>query len=149
MVDGDISVNWRTGFKGLLPAPESDKLSIVIEHLPAKTAKEKTWCSMNDIATIFKALSDATRLAVFQCIRCCGDETCYDVEHGCCCPACEEGVAACRVRCKVPCAPSTLSHHLNELRAAGLITTEKRGRVVYCRVCPEALGKIDTFVKGK
>jgi ArsR family transcriptional regulator len=106
-------------------------------------------------AAIFKALSDPTRLAVFQCIRCCGPACGYDTETGRCCGACdcdggpENGVPACHIRCQVPCAPSTLTHHLNELRAAGLIETEKRGRVVYCRVLPEALAKIAAFVSGK
>ena len=101
-----------------------------------------------DTATIFRALSDPTRLAVFQCIRCCRPTCGYDTDEGTCCGGCD-GVAACHVRCQVPCAPSTLSHHLNELRAAGLITTEKRGRVVYCHVRPEALAHIAQFVSGK
>ena len=109
---------------------------------------------MEEIITLFKALSDPTRYAVFNCIRCCGPSCAYDTEEGCCCGHCEgenpeDGVAACRIRCQVPCAPSTLTHHLNELRAAGLIETEKRGRIVYCRVRPEALIKIAAFVSGK
>jgi DNA-binding transcriptional ArsR family regulator len=53
------------------------------------------------------------------------------------------------IRCQVPCAPSTLTHHLSELRDAGLIETEKRGRVVYCRIKTDALGAIAAFVGGK
>lgn len=108
---------------------------------------------MSDLPAIFKALSDPTRLAVFNCIRCCGPACGYDVESGQCCGGgCESGaeeVAACHIRCQVPCAPSTLTHHLNELRAAGLIVTEKRGRVVYCRVLPHALAQVAAFVSGK
>lgn len=107
-----------------------------------------------DLAAIFKALSDPTRLAVFQCIRCCGPNCGYDAETGVCCGPPDgngecEGVTACRIRCQVPCAPSTLTHHLNELRAAGLITTERRGRIVACRVRPEALAHIAAFIAGK
>ncbi|GAB4464950.1 MAG: hypothetical protein OHK0029_35270 [Armatimonadaceae bacterium] len=101
-----------------------------------------------ELAAIFKALSDPTRLAVFQCIRCCGPTCGYDTETGSCCGECD-GITACRIRCQVPCAPSTLTHHLNELRAAGLITTEREGRVVRCRVRPEALQPIAAFVSGK
>ncbi len=104
--------------------------------------------TVNDVALLFKALSDPTRLAVFQCIRCCGPACGYDTDSGTCCGTCA-GVAACYVRCQVPCAPSTLTHHLNELRAAGLITTEKRGRVVYCRVCPDAVARATAFLNGK
>lgn len=102
---------------------------------------------MPDIHAIFKALSDPTRLAVFNCIRCCGP-ACGYTEGGQCCGDCD-GTAACLIRCQVPCAPSTLTHHLNELRAAGLIESEKRGRVVYCRIRPEALAAIAAFVSGK
>lgn len=111
--------------------------------------------SVPSLAAIFKALSDPTRLAVFQCIRCCGPTCGYDTETGKCCNAaaaacdCADGVTACRIRCTVPCAPSTLSHHLNELRAAGLITTERRGRIVACYVRPEALVHIAAFISGK
>jgi ArsR family transcriptional regulator, arsenate/arsenite/antimonite-responsive transcriptional repressor len=101
-----------------------------------------------DLVAIFKALSDPTRLAVFQCIRCCGPTCGYDMESGTCCGGCD-GVTACRIRCQVPCAPSTLTHHLNELRAAGLIETERRGRVTHCRVRPEAFRQIAAFISGK
>lgn len=102
----------------------------------------------SDITAIFKALADPTRFAVFQCIRCCGPMCSYDTETGSCCGDCD-GVTACRIRCHVPCAPSTLTHHLNELRTAGLITTKRRGRVVHCRVRPEALMRVALFVSGK
>jgi ArsR family transcriptional regulator, arsenate/arsenite/antimonite-responsive transcriptional repressor len=110
--------------------------------------------SQPDIVAIFKALADPTRLAVFQCIRCCGSNCGYDTETGSCCGPRDGsgdccGVTACRIRCQVPCAPSTLTHHLNELRAAGLIVTEREGRVVRCRVRPEALRHIAAFVSGK
>lgn len=103
---------------------------------------------MSDVIALFKALSDPTRLAVFNCIRCCGSACGYQTDSGQCCGSCD-GTAICAIRCQVPCAPSTLTHHLNELRDAGLIETEKRGRVVYCRVKPDALGTIASFLSGK
>jgi ArsR family transcriptional regulator, arsenate/arsenite/antimonite-responsive transcriptional repressor len=33
----------------------------------------------------------------------------------------------------------TVSHHLKKLREAGLITSERRGTWVYCRVSPGVL----------
>lgn len=92
-----------------------------------------------------RALSDPTRLAVFQCIRCCGGATGYDVETGECDAGTANGMAVCDVRCIVPCAPSTLTHHLNTLREAGLIETEKRGRMVYAWICPAALAELTDF----
>ena len=83
---------------------------------------------------IFQALSDPTRLAVFQCIRGCGGATAYDLEKGCCDAAEPGAVALCDVKCQVPCAPSTLTHHLNVLRDAGIIETERRGRQVFVQI---------------
>jgi ArsR family transcriptional regulator, arsenate/arsenite/antimonite-responsive transcriptional repressor len=96
---------------------------------------------------MLQALADPTRLAVFQCIRGCGGATVYDTVTGQCDGGSSDSVAMCHVRCHVPCAPSTLSHHLNVLRDAGLITTEKRGREVYARVLLEALDQLSRFFK--
>ena len=100
---------------------------------------------MNEVLPILRALADPTRLAVFQCIRQCGGEVCYDTCTGLCDGGCAGGMAVCDVRCQVPCAPSTLSHHLNTLRDAGLIETRKRGREVYAAIRPDALMKIVAF----
>lgn len=96
---------------------------------------------MDEMAAIFGALSDPTRLAVFQCLRGCGGEATYDIQTG-------GLVACCDVRCVVPCAPSTLTHHLNVLRAAGLIETVRKGRETYARVMPEGLEKIGRFAQA-
>ena len=104
--------------------------------------------AMIDVSKLFRALADPTRLAVFNCIRCCGSDCGYHTDSGRCCGSCD-GTAACLIRCQVPCAPSTLTHHLSELRDAGLIETEKRGRVVYCKVRVDALAAIAAFVGGK
>ncbi len=95
---------------------------------------------------MLQALSDPTRLAVFQCIRGCGGQTKYDTVTGECDAGTEGAVSVCSVRCQVPCAPSTLSHHLSTLRDARLVVTEKRGREVYARVVPEALECLSHFL---
>ncbi|MBL8059978.1 MAG: helix-turn-helix transcriptional regulator [Chthonomonas sp.] len=101
---------------------------------------------MDEALKIFQALSDSTRLAVFQCIRGCGGETAYDTETGCC-DATEPGaVALCDVKCQVPCSPSTLTHHLNVLRDAGIIETDRRGRQVYVQINGAALAKVASFL---
>lgn len=43
------------------------------------------------------------------------------------------------VCCRLGQNPSTVSHHLKELRIAGLIHVEKRGRWIYCSINPAAL----------
>lgn len=100
---------------------------------------------MTELERIFQALADPTRLAVFDCIRGCGGAATYDTETGECDAGSPGAVAACSIRCHVPCAPSTLTHHLNVLRTAGLIETERRGREVYARVLPEALARLARF----
>ncbi len=99
----------------------------------------------DDILPILRALADPTRLAVFQCIRGCGGAAGYDTTTGLCDGGSEDGAAVCDIRCRVPCAPSTLTHHLNTLRDAGLIETEKRGRIVYAKLRPNALTRLTAF----
>ena len=103
---------------------------------------------MTELENLFKALADPTRLAVFECVRGCGGAATYDTETGECDGGRPNGVAACTVRCHVPCAPSTLTHHLNVLRAAGLIETERHGREVYARVLPAALDRLAAFARS-
>lgn len=95
---------------------------------------------MSDIHEIFRALSDPTRLAIFQLLRCCVDGVTMDDEG-----RCFLGPSVGEVCCQVGVAQSTVSHHLKELRLAGLIRMERRGRTIYCSVVPETLERIRTF----
>ena len=71
---------------------------------------------------MFKALGDATRLGIFQMLRCCsgvGRGIEVDNETGDCRPAGSLSVG--EVCCRIGGSMSTISHHLKELRLAGLI----------------------------
>lgn len=94
------------------------------------------------LARALKALSNPHRLAIFTRLV------------GCCPPG-----SACRgdVR-RPPCVgelgrdlgivASTVSHHLKELRAAGLVRMERRGQTIECSVDGGALGELARFFSG-
>jgi ArsR family transcriptional regulator len=94
------------------------------------------------LAAIFKALGDSTRLRIFEMLRCCEQEVAID-EAGQCSPA---GLSVGEVCCRFDQSISTISFHLKELRLAGLIRTEKRGRFIHCCVNPGALALVREFL---
>src|ERR671915_249251 len=95
------------------------------------------------LAAIFRALADPTRLRIFEFLRCCDREVEID-EAGQCRPAGSLSVG--EVCCRLDQPMSTVSFHLKELRLAGLIRTEKRGRSIYCSVNPAGLELIREFL---
>jgi ArsR family transcriptional regulator, arsenate/arsenite/antimonite-responsive transcriptional repressor len=100
------------------------------------------------IAAMFKALGDPTRLRIFEFLR------------GCCCPVAlgdggevrpMEGPTVGEVCCSVTGADrinSTVSHHLKELRLAGLITVERRGKNMICGINPEAISLLAAYLSA-
>jgi ArsR family transcriptional regulator, arsenate/arsenite/antimonite-responsive transcriptional repressor len=73
------------------------------------------------LAEAFKALSNPKRLELFHLLvaTCC---------NGVCCTIDETSVSVDELAEKLGLAKSTVSHHLKELRNAGLIHVTKRGR---------------------
>jgi DNA-binding transcriptional ArsR family regulator len=98
---------------------------------------------------MLQALADPTRYAIFECVRGCGGESLFDTETGECDAGSAYSVAACEVRCQVPCSPSSMSRHFAALREAGLVETERRGRELYARVQPDALNLLAQHFAGK
>ncbi len=87
------------------------------------------------LSTMFKALGHPDRLRIFEFLR------------SCCCPVAVEdtgdvrtmagptvGEVCCHVLPGAERINSTISHHLKELRLAGLITIERRGKNMICGV---------------
>ena len=119
---------------------------------------------MERLAAIFKALSDRNRLAIFQTIRscCCDCGVVNDVKAGAddaadssgaqpraaggAEPPSDVGNSVSDIAGRFDLSLSTVSHHLKELRNAGLIICEKRGQWVYCRPNPEVLKDIEGFL---
>ena len=90
-------------------------------------------------AARFKALSNPHRLAVFKrLMSCCAPGTvCSDDDATrYCVGELGEGLNI---------APSTVSHHLKELKQAGLIQMERQGKTIRCWVEPDALRKLAHF----
>ena len=90
--------------------------------------------TLPEMALMFKALGDPTRLRIFDFLRaqCCAVAV---GEGGEVEPTC--GPTAGEVCCHITGQAeinSTISHHLKELRLAGLITMERRGKTMVCGV---------------
>lgn len=99
-----------------------------------------------ETADMFKALGDPTRLRIFDFLR------------SCCCPVAlddsgearpVDGPTVGEVCCEVTGVAritSTVSFHLKELRTAGLITMERRGKNMICGVDREAVDHLAAFL---
>lgn len=102
-----------------------------------------------DVVAMFRALGDPTRLHIFEFLR------------ACCCPVAVEesgdvrpvsGPTVGEVCCHVTGAEqinSKISHHLKELRLAGLITVERRGKNMICGVNREAVAALAVYLGGE
>lgn len=95
---------------------------------------------------MFKALGDPTRLRIFEFLACC----CRPVavgEEGEVRPV--DGPTVGEVCCQVTGVDkitSTISFHLKELRNAGLITMERRGKNMICGVDRDAVRRLATHL---
>ena len=93
------------------------------------------------LATIFKALSDPNRLGILQMLRDeCGGECRFETDG--------DGKTVSEIAGYCEVGLSTVSHHLKELRLAGLIDCEKRGQWVRCSPNPRALAAVRQFLDG-
>jgi ArsR family transcriptional regulator len=95
-----------------------------------------------DLARVFKALGDPTRLAIFDLIRSHGDaeagRTSRDLAN-----------TVSQIAGQFDVSLSTVSHHLKELRGAGLIRCERRGQSIYCSVETAVLADLARFSTGQ
>jgi len=94
------------------------------------------------LAEMFRALGNRNRLRMFiRLVECCPtvDQAPADLGPGDGCRCVGElgrqlGICA-----------STVSHHLKELRTAGLIQMQRDGQRVRCRLAPESLALLSAF----
>ena len=100
-------------------------------------------------AAMFRALGDPTRMRIFDFLRSCCCEVAVD-EGGDVCPS--DGSTVGTVCCHVTGGEkvtSTVSFHLKELKNAGLITIERRGRHMLCAIVPSAVDALHDYLGGK
>lgn len=97
---------------------------------------------MHHLAEIFKALSNPNRLHIFLRLV------------SCCPPGTKCGSEAAVRRCvgelgqDLEIDPSTVSHHLKELRRSGLIRVERRGKNILCWVDRETVLGLANLLTG-
>jgi len=97
----------------------------------------KSECDLERLAGAFKALGNPHRLRLLvSLVGCCAPGTV--------CRGTEDEVRRCvgDIAGDLELASSTISHHLKELRQAGLVRMERRGRNVECWVSPEAMREL-------
>jgi ArsR family transcriptional regulator len=93
-------------------------------------------------ARVFKALGSEARLSMLAgLLECCG-EAGFELDSSCCTDSCGDGLNVGELCCGSGLAASTVSHHLRELREAGLIEVERRGRNLFCRPSLSALREL-------
>jgi ArsR family transcriptional regulator len=97
---------------------------------PPLTERPLTAEEAERTAAMFKALGDPVRLRLFSAVAS------HESGEACVCDISDVGVSQ-----------PTVSHHLKKLKAAGLLTSERRGTWVYYRIEPSvlaAMGKLLT-----
>jgi DNA-binding transcriptional ArsR family regulator len=91
------------------------------------------------LAELFRALSDPTRLAIYEVVRTVSPDEGYTTG--------EVDNTVSEIAKHFDLSLSTVSHHLKELRRAGLIRCERRGQFVYCSTDTRVLDELEAFLK--
>jgi ArsR family transcriptional regulator, arsenate/arsenite/antimonite-responsive transcriptional repressor len=112
-----------------------DSHASIVEVEPVTATRART----TDLARVFKALGDPTRLAIYEIVR---EEA--DPREGHSSTEIENTIS--QIAARFDLTLSTVSHHIKELRGAGLIRCERRGQSIYCSTDPELLEEVQSFL---
>ncbi|MEE8578058.1 MAG: metalloregulator ArsR/SmtB family transcription factor [candidate division Zixibacteria bacterium] len=94
---------------------------------------------MDEFSAMFKALSNPHRLTIFTRLAGCCKGWCVKRTQG------EYKATVGELSRDLKIAPSTVSHHIKELKTTGLITIERKGQTVCCCVEPNILKRMREF----
>ena len=92
-----------------------------MSFMAEKSSKKNCCKDMERMAAAFKALSNESRLAVFENIRLCQRQAMLNKD---------KRPSVCNVANNFNISLSTISHHMKELRNAGLISCERKGQTI-------------------
>lgn len=94
-----------------------------------------------ELAEIFKALSNPNRLRIFMRLAsCCKPGTVGYINE-------DTSAYIGELADEVTIVKSTVSHHIKELKRVGLIKTERQGQKIACWVDPEIVDALHDFFK--
>jgi len=95
---------------------------------------------LEKMAGMFKALSHPNRLRIFlRLISCCVPGTVRSIDEE------ESRTYVGDLGRDLEIVPSTVSHHIKELRRVGIIRTERRGQNIACWVDPDIIAELKAF----
>src|SRR5574341_574682 len=92
------------------------------------------------LSKIFKALSDENRIKILGHIHKSLDKYCREDNE------CNEETCMKKLASFLHLTLPTVSHNVKELVNAGLITTKKKGRWVYCQIDKKSFAQIEQFL---
>jgi ArsR family transcriptional regulator len=99
--------------------------------------------NVEKFSEIFKALANPNRLKIFlHLVSCCVPGTVWSIEA-------KDSACVGDVAKNLEIVPSTVSHHIKELRQAGLIKMKRAGQKIECWVDPEVLKDLEGFFQIK
>lgn len=133
-------INWRylivlTRFSykaasGFPPPPPPFSSFLIFNHpVDLARAAPNTACMTNPLDQVFAALADPTRRAILAMLL-------------------EDDMAVTDVAEPFAMSLAAISKHLQILAEAGLIAQEKRGRVKWCKLEPDALRAASVWMQG-
>jgi ArsR family transcriptional regulator len=98
---------------------------------------------IEEFAEIFKALSNPNRLRIFlRLVSCCAPGTRASMDSN---MGFEQCACVGELGQDLGIVASTISHHIKELRRAGLIRVERRGQKIECWIDPKTIEALQGF----